>query len=425
MGFLFKEAKKLYRITAVILLLLIITIAACGVNPETSPTASIATPYPSEYTPPPSPTTAVNLPTSAISPTPLVWDNIEQILFDPGSTSVRLEKGLEANNTYTYTLYCLLGQKLLINIAASHNEMMFTILNANNQELAKSQGSQPLQITLSADGEYFIQVTTPNENDRLYGYSLELSLTNSDSTPTTMVFTVPPTTIPSTITPIQIEETAVLLPEPIIFEPGETTTTIAGETESHKDNSYSLAGLAGQELIMFASASQPGIIVYVNGQDNTGFAEFRSGAMFSETLPTTQTYFIQISPQIINTIIDYSLTLSLDSPSSPSSFPSSDPTTNTFNITADPFKSSGTLSPNNGTRYSFLAEEGQIIQIDTTPVNSDITVSLHGIDNTLLGWTTSGIQLSSFLPTTQEYFITLMPSTNASDLNYAMTVTVR
>jgi len=334
---------------------------------------------------------------------------------------------MEANKTHTYTLYCLLGQKLLINIAASHNEMVFTILNANYQELAKSQGSQPLQITLSADGEYFIQVTTPYENDGRYGYSLELSLTNSDSTPSTMVFTVPPTTIPPTIKPLQIEETAVVLPEPIIFEPGKTTTTKAGKTDSHKDNTYSLAGLAGQELIMFASATQPGIIVFVIEQDNTGFAEFSSGEMFSGTFPTTQTYFIQISPQTTNTIIDYSLTLSLDSPSSssPSSSPSSDPTSNTFNITAVPIKFSGTLSPNNGTRYSFLAEEGQIIQIDTTPVNSDITISLHGIDNTLLGWTTSGIQFSSFLPTTQEYFITLMPSTNASDLNYAMTVTVR
>lgn len=260
---------------------------------------------------------------------------------------------------------------------------------------------------------------------------MALSLTKDNPAPTNTTFETP-TAVPPTFAPLPtllsptvasqvVAETAVTQQaEPIIFPPGETVITKEGQVNNGTKKTYSIPGVAGQELIIFANASQPGIVVSVTGLNGSQFPDFRSGEIFDEILPTTQNYLIQVSPQVNTTTLDYSLTLSLATPESKTgSVPIS------FNANPKPTTLNGTLSPDNGITYLFNATAGQTLTIDTASDNSNFTISVHGEDNTMLGWTTSSIPFSAFLPTSQGYFITLMPSTDTQDLNYAMTVTVQ
>jgi hypothetical protein len=294
-----------------------------------------------------------------------------------------------------------------------------------------------MRVTLLKDGTYYINVETPNENGRSYGYSLVISLTKEDADLSTITVEAP-TAIPATAAPLPtallptvaplptaapqpIAETAVLPPaEPITFQPGETVLTKAGQLNSDTDKIYSISGIAGQELSLFANASQPGVIVSVTGLNGSPFPSFRSGKIFDELLPTTQKYLIQISSQANGTSLDYSLTLSLTTPDSTQAIETINPSPN-----AAPVTISGTLYPDSEKTYQFNATEGQTLFLDTPSNSSDFTISVHGADGIMLGWTTSSIPFSAFLPTTQAYFITLMPATDTQDLNYALTMKVQ
>lgn len=427
MGFLFKEAKSFYGITAVILLLLLVfTNTACSSELEPAFSAPFSTPNRPTKLPPTA--TAVIIPAT---PTNSVLNNAEQVLFSPGFTATTLQHDLAANESYTYMLYGIAGRLLAVDIAASNNDMVFTILDGMNQALATSQGNQPIRVTLPEDGNYFINIKTPNENGRQYGCSMALSLTKGNTVNSVTTGGIP-TAIPPTFAPLPtqlsptdvpqiIAETAVIQQaEPIIFAPGETITTKSGQVNNGTEKTYSIRGSEGQELIIFANAGQPGIVVSVTGLNIPPFPEFRSSEIFDEILPTTQDYLIKVSPQASTTNLDYSLTLSL---ATPELRPSQESII--FKPNAEPVTINGILFPDSAKTYLFNATEGQTLTIDTALNNSNFTISIHDENNILLGWTTSGIPISAFLPTSQNYFITLMPSTDTQDLNYTMTVTVQ
>ena len=416
-------------ITAVYLILIVLTTSACDSAPDSVRSAALPTPVSATNTPPPT-ETAVISPINETLPTPSTQfrHNAEQVLFAPGSSSANLGNNLEASEIYLYTLYGLAGQRLTVNITVSDNAMSFTILDANNQELGSTNGSRSMSATLPTDGDCFIKVEAPHENGRRYEYSLEIILTKRQAAPAPTTFdgpaggqpTSPPTTIPPAFSPTPFVQTAVPQPEPITFEPEKTTTTISGQLDGSTGKKYLLPAFARQLLTMYANASQPGIIVSIVGRDNTTFDEFRSGETFSELLPTTQDYFIYITSQATNTSLDYSLTIAVGSPP-----PSPDPEPITFNAGSNSADFNDILLPDNGKTYVLNGSQGQTLLIDTTPVNSNITISVRGADGTMLDWTTVGIQFSAVLPASQDYFITLMPSADATSLNYLMTVTVR
>ena len=427
-------------ITAVILLLLILpATTACNTKSD-STLAALAPTSP----PLPSATTAVVIPlTPFISPTPPSANNTEQALFAPGSTSTIFNHTLNANEIDTYTLYCLTGQTLTVIMADSHNDMEVSITDATGQELTKGQGNQPIVVVLPADGDYFVTVAAPPENGSLYRYSLEISLINNNAAPATSSFVliptepptaapptvilpaeILPTAIPPTFVPLPTAVTAVYQSESITFDPEDLMITKEGTIENGSGYTYVLQGNAGETLIIYANATQPGIDVSVTGQDGTIVADFKSVDLYSERLPTTQAYFITVTSPT-STSLDYTLTFSLADNQAIGGVPLPDIEAITVEPGSAPITFSGTLHYNNGKTYVLEASEGHTLHIDATPGNSGITVSVSGDDGIMLGWVPAGTQFSAVLPSTQTYYIDLMLPTDTDILHYDLTVAVQ
>ncbi|MBE2221502.1 MAG: hypothetical protein IAF02_08180 [Anaerolineae bacterium] len=410
-------------ITAVFLIFILLSSTACGSEQEPAWAVPLPTPVPATTIP--LVATAVTAPTNTSMPTPATQfrHNAEQVLFVPGSSSATLVHELDANDSYRYILYGRVGQLLTIHITASHDGMTFTILDGNNQEIASANGSGTITVNLPQDGDYFIETTAPGENGRRYGCSLEVILTAGITVPTTTTSDtalLPPTTIPPTFSPALPIATAVPPPELITFAPDKTTATLSGQLDNNTSLPYLLPAQAGQTLTIYANASQPGILVSIVGQDNTPFGEFRSSGSFSVTLPTTQNYIINLTPQPGNISLDYSMTVALSNSSS-----SPGTGQNRIVVESNPATYNDTLYHNTGRTYIRAAEKGQTLLIDSTPTGSNITITVRGEDEITLGWVTAGNQFSAILPSTQAYTINLMPPVDANNIDYTITITVR
>ena len=201
--------------------------------------------------------------------------------------------------------------------------------------------------------------------------------------------------------------------------------TVEGIIEGNMDETYFLQGAAGQILIIYANANQPGVKVSVAGADGTPLEEFWNGELFSDKLPTTQTYFITVTSPIASQL-DYNLTFRLtDDPFYIGGVPQPDVEIITVEPGSAPVTYSGTLYYNDGKTYGLDASEGRTLLIDATPSNSGITVSVSGEDGIMLGWVPAGTQFSAVLPSTQTYYIDLMLPTDTDILPYDLTVTVQ
>jgi hypothetical protein len=227
-------------------------------------------------------------------------------------------------------------------------------------------------------------------------------------TPTPTIIVAVPTSTPmpqptSVPTPTSVPPTPPPTLEPgptrIRFEPGATSTTVAGHIGQSGIDRYVLGALAGQTMEVRITSPDNDVLLDIWGADGTVLKRHAVGeAYWAGRLPATQDYFI--GAVSVGGETNYLLTVTI-------SALEPEPTRIQFSPGATSAAIQASLEPGVPDRYALRALQGQSMQIRvSSPASIDIAV--QGQDGSFWSAPGPGGTLSiETLPATQDYIITL------------------
>ncbi len=152
-----------------------------------------------------------------------------------------------------------------------------------------------------------------------------------------------------------------------------------------------------------------------------------AGSSWSGALPVSGDYMLIVQPGVSNARVYYNFVLSITGSTAPTATPQ--PTTAPPNVQRIQFAPGatsatvyGTLYPNQQQQYVLRALAGQSMTVVTSSTGP-FRLVISGADGTSLGTINANQSLTVYLPSTQDYFLVLVPTSGAA-VNYTLQVTV-
>jgi hypothetical protein len=212
--------------------------------------------------------------------------------------------------------------------------------------------------------------------------------------------TTPPTaTAAPTAAPTATTAPTAVAPTRISFAPGGTSAVVEGNLPLGGSVSYVVQVTASQLMEVDVSPDQ-GLALSITGADGEVLKGAAGAPFFRGTVPTTQ---------------DYILTLRSVAGATPFTLEVIIPARISFALGTTSEVVQGHLAANLNQYYVLKVAAGQLLEVDTTSLQS-LTLSVYGVDGTVL---LSGMgDESSFrgtVPTTQDYILVLVPVNGATD----------
>jgi hypothetical protein len=225
------------------------------------------------------------------------------------------------------------------------------------------------------------------------------------------------TSLPPTATPHPPTPTVEPEPTRIRFEPGATSSTVAGHIGQNGIQRYVLRALAGQTMEVRITSPDNDVLLDIWGADGTVLKRHAVGESYwAGPLPATQDYFI--GAVSVGGETNYLLTVTI-------SALEPEPTRIQFSPGATSAAIQASLEPGVPDRYALRALQGQSMEIRVSS-SASIDIMVQGQDGSFWSAPGPGGALSiEALPATQDYIITLaLPAPVAGAVNYTVEVSV-
>ena len=319
-----------------------------------------------------------------------------RITFPAGGTTTTVQGELAPNTTDRYVLRALAGQTMTVKIVSTKDQVILRVWATDGQMLVPDQANATNWTgRLPGNEDYIIDAWSIASAN--IGYTLQV--------------TVPP--LSPTVVPDE--------PRRITFPPGGTTATVQGTTATPGQDRFVIRALAGQTMSVNISSTQGPAILLVYGADGDVLLSDHAGAAsWSGTLRTTQDYFID-TRSVGDAAVPFTLTVTIpplgQAPTPTSKRISFAPGGTTVTL-------QGALAPNGLDRYVLRALGGQTLTVNLTPSIENVTMQISGADGSVLvSGGAKATTWSGVLPSTQDYFITVL-SNAAAPASYSLQVTI-
>ncbi len=227
----------------------------------------------------------------------------EQIRFAPGATAATYSGDLLPGATKRFVLEAAAGQQMNVRTNGYRAPVDFTITSpAGRSWRAEQFGSEiyifAAELTLPADGEYTVTISTPTESEA----------TNYDIT---FSIVTPPVVTPPVATPAPPEPAAPTVPERINFAAGAdsataTGTLLAGGGFAH----YLLGAASGQTMNVTVTTTAVPVDLTIATADGTVVAGARGTGAVNQlvaVLPVNGDYLVSLATPGAAPDVDYSI----------------------------------------------------------------------------------------------------------------------
>lgn len=214
-------------------------------------------------------------------------------------------------------------------------------------------------------------------------------------------------------------------PQRITFTPGATSANVDGYITGQLPKAYVLRAMAGQRMTIDATFMNYSYSVSITAPNGAPLGMGYAGGSWSSYLPASGDYQIVVSapPGMGATRIYYKLDVEVvGSVAPPTPQPGGAERIN-FAPGAVSATVNGTVNAAAPKRYVLRAMAGQQMTVQTNS-SGPFQVTVSGANGQGLGSTNANQDLTVYLPTTQDYYITLTAPADAPTASYSLRVTV-
>jgi len=380
------------------LILLVVTITACG-----GPTAVPQTSLPATATPIPSPSATAESPTlppptdtalpATVSPTsppptatpepPTSTPASElpptRIEFASGATSALVEGIVSPGEANRYVLRASAGQTMRVYLSPYQPEQLLMAIWGADGDVLMSGHVEATQWTgkLRSTQDYYISVTTA-DGGAAVSYALQ-----------------------------------VVIPVRIQFAAGATSALTRGGTPPAGTDSYVLGVMAGQIMTVRLEAAHGLGLIVIWGEDGTVLiSDHAEATEWSGSLPSTQDYYIDVRSAADSPLIDYALDVII-------------PARIQFAPGAISALVSGSTPPAGTVNYVLGAAAGQTMTVRLTVTQGLGLVVIWGADGVvLISDHAEATEWTGVLPSTQDYHIDVRSAADGPSLLYTLEVII-
>lgn len=308
----------------------------------------------------------------------------ERITFATGATGTVVENSVVRGTRDRYRLWVQAGQTMHVTITSLEENATFQVL-APDGTLLKEGEEAEWESRLSQTGDYVIVVGSTRGN-ATYRLEIEIPLPAPEATR-------------------------------ISFEPDSVATTIEGELDAGETHRYVLRALAEQNMSVYLSSPQEGVVLAVEGADGSIFLRESDGkaGWWIPALPRSQDYYVEV----ISTGGATPYTLGVRATAL-----SVLPQRIQFEAGATSATVSGNLRAGGDLqRYILRAGAGQTIEVQSLPESAPLSLSLYSADGDAFFYDVEGL-LQAVLPETEDYVLTVSTPNAMGAVTYELRITI-
>lgn len=299
-----------------------------------------------------------------------------RIQFARGGTSDEVQGQLAAGGSQTYVLRLLRSQLLEVNVFPEQG-INLTIRGANGT-VVKPTGLPPFRGYVPRTQDYFVTLTAGSTAE---SFTLQI-----------------------------------IIPARISFARGGTSATVHGVLPPQTSGHYILRASAGQTLNVVINATQGQAILVIYGVDGNVLISDHAGATsFTGTLPTTEDYLIDVESVGSQTAV-FSMKVTIP--------PLTPPPSSAKRIAFAPGQTSamvqGQLAAGGSQTYVLHVFDRQLLEVSVFP-EQGIDLAIRGANGVVIK--PAGLPpFRGYVPSTQDYFVTLTATNGA--VSYTLQVIV-